>query len=246
MSPTGEGRPFGFFQIVVLVLSIYALTALLVDMVVPLKPETSKLIHRVDYFLCAIFFSDFVYQLARAEKKWAYLRVGWIDLLASIPMVDALRWGRLFRVIRILRVIRSTQNLRRILRERNAVGGSVFLAAFMFVVLSSLLMLTVETSDRSNIKTGGDALWWSITTMTTVGYGDLYPVTPLGRIVAAVLMLCGVGLFGAFTALVASHFVGRQENEISLAISSELEALRVEIKTLREQLISRPLNEEKG
>ena len=82
--------------------------------------------------------------------------------------------------------------------------------------------------------------------MTTVGYGDLYPVTPLGRIVAAVLMLCGVGLFGAFTALVASHFVGRKENEISLAISSELEALRVEIRTLREQLIVSPFNKEKG
>lgn len=169
------------------------------------------------------------------------MRTGWIDLLASIPMVDALRWGRLVRVLRILRVlrvIRGTQKLYRLFRERKAIGGSVGLTAFMLLILSSLLILTVETSEKSNIKTAGDALWWSITTMTTVGYGDLYPVTPLGRIIAGALMLCGVGLFGSFTAVVASYFTSKAANE-EQAATADLQALQMEVKALREQLLAR-------
>ena len=243
MSSSSDERFFGFFQVFVFVLSIYALAALLIDMLVPLPAETSRLIQYFDHLVCAVFFADFVYQLYRAENKRAYLRVGWIDLLASIPTVDLLRWGRLFRIVRILRVlraIRGTQKLYRLFRQQKTIGGSVGLTAFMLILLSSLLIVTVETAEHSNIKTAGDALWWSLATVTTVGYGDLYPVTSLGRIIAVLLMLGGVGLFGSFTALVASYFTTREAEKTgereSDPLLAELRALRLEVQLLTDRI----------
>ena len=239
MNLSSGDRSVGAFQLVVLVLSAYALAALLVDLVVPLNPETSKLIQRFDYFVCAVFFADFLQQFYRAENKWKFMRVGWIDLLASIPTIDALRWGRLFRVARILRVlraIRGTHKLYHLLRRRETMGSSVGLTAFMLILICSFSILSVENAERSNIKTAGDALWWSLTTVTTVGYGDLYPVTPWGRFIAALLMIGGVGLFGSFTALVASYFTAQDAKEEPDYLRKELASLRLEIQSLREQL----------
>lgn len=75
------------------------------------------------------------------------------------------------------------------------------------IIFSSIAILQVETKEASNIKTAEDALWWSYVTITTVGYGDKFPVTTEGRIIAMLLMTVGVGLFGTFTGYVASWLV---------------------------------------
>lgn len=85
--------------------------------------------------------------------------------------------------------------------------------SFVLMVFSSIAILNCETAPESNIKTASDALWWSFVTITTVGYGDFYPTTLLGRIIAAALITAGVGLFGTFTAYVASSFLQQEEEE---------------------------------
>jgi voltage-gated potassium channel len=86
--------------------------------------------------------------------------------------------------------------------------------AILMVIFSSIAILQVENVPNSNIKTAEDALWWSYVTVTTVGYGDKFPVTLEGRIIAGFLMTTGVGLFGTFTGFVASWFVGEKKNNI--------------------------------
>ena len=104
----------------------------------------------------------------------------------------------------------------------------------------AIFNLEMASPDR-NIKTPSDALWWSVVTITTVGYGDRYPVTDGGRIVASVLMIAGVGLFGTFTGFVASMFVEpdfkREENEIH-SLVLQIKALRNEIRVV-DQKVSR-------
>ena len=244
-----EIRSFGVFQIIVLVLSVYAFGALILDTFFTLNPRLSYILQLFDYVVCAVFFWDFLRQLRVAENKLYYLRTwGWVDLLASVPTVDFLRWARVFRVIRILRILRAvlgTHKLWQLFRARQALGGSVALSAFFLILLSTLAMLYLENSEKSNIRTAGDALWWTLTTITTVGYGDLYPVTAAGRIVAALLMVGGVGLFGSFTALVASYFTGRNDSNASTSVPQsdllrEIQTLRLEIQALRERLDTQP------
>ncbi|HLN96237.1 MAG TPA: potassium channel family protein, partial [Flavobacterium sp.] len=129
-----------------------------------------------------------------------------------IPMVDFLRAGRLLRIIRLFRIIRAFRTTKGVidhLFSNKAKGAltSVSLIAVLLVIFSAIAILQVEKEPTSNIKTAEDAIWWAYVTITTVGYGDKFPVTTEGRIIAAILMTAGVGLFGTFTAYVSSWFV---------------------------------------
>ena len=202
----------GLLNIIVVILSIYVLGALLVDTVFILPTETSILLNYIDNTICAFFFFEFAIRLYKAESKLKFLRWGWIDLLSSIPMVGFLRAGRLLRLIRLLRVLRafrSTSHLVNHIFANKAQGAftSISVIAILLVIFSAIGILQVENDPNSNIKTAEDAIWWAYVTITTVGYGDKYPVTTEGRIIAAFLMTAGVGLFGTFTAFIASWFV---------------------------------------
>jgi voltage-gated potassium channel len=214
---SGEAK-LSLLNILVIILSIYVLGALLIDTAFKLPPETSVLLNYIDNAICLVFFLDFAVRFYQAESKLHFMKWGWIDLLASIPMVGFLRAGRLLRLIRLLRVVkafRSTNNLVNHVFKNKAKGTftSVSVIAILLIIFSAIAILQVETDANSNIKTAEDAIWWAYVTITTVGYGDKFPVTTEGRVIAAILMTAGVGLFGTFTAFVASWFVEEKKDE---------------------------------
>lgn len=212
MTTEEKKENLGFLNLLILLLSFYVLIALLVDTIFKLPPETSKLLNYIDNIICAVFLFDFIVRFRKAESKLAFMKWGWIDLIASIPTFDFMRAGRLLRVIRLIRLIRAFRSTRHIVQHvfKNKIQGtltSVAIIAVLMLLFSSVAILQFETDPNSNIKTAEDAIWWSYVTITTVGYGDKYPVTTEGRIIAVILMTVGVGLFGTFTAFVSSWFV---------------------------------------
>jgi voltage-gated potassium channel len=221
-----------------LALCLYTLAALTGEVIFRPAGETRQLLDYADSGVCVIFLADFFISLYRAPNRGRYLLTwGWLDLLSSIPTLDAARWGRAARIARIFRVlrgIRATRVLASLLFERRA--QSTFLAtalvALLLLIVASLSILQVETVPEANIRTAEDAIWWALTTITTVGYGDRYPVTPEGRLVAGVLMCAGVGLFGMFSGFLAAWFVAPQQEEKR----EEVEALREEIAQLHATL----------
>jgi len=235
-----------YSQCLILVLSIYVLAALFIQKAFVLSPETNVLLDRIDFAICLIFIYDFFARLYRADSKRSFLKWGWIDLVSSIPMFDFLRWGRLVRIIRILRILRafrSTRILVHYLFRNRAKGtfGTVALISIVLVIFSSIAILHFEDLPESNIKTPSDAMWWAFVTITTVGYGDKFPLTHEGRIIAAVLMTAGVGLFGTFTAYVATFFLEAEHKQEE----SEIRQLLREVRVLRSKLeaIESRLNE---
>jgi voltage-gated potassium channel len=207
----------------ILVLSIVVLAALLIDVVFPLPPEVTRLVQWLDHLACAVFFTDFCVRFNKAPHKLEFMKWGWLDLIASIPNVEALRIVRLVRIIRVIRMLRAVRVSYRMLTliVRDRPGGafsSVMLTVFLLVTFASLGALLLEHGPDSNIQTAEDAIWWSMTTITTVGYGDHFPTTVQGRLLAMGLMLCGVGLFGTLSGLVASWFLGpKKTNGAELA-----------------------------
>jgi voltage-gated potassium channel len=224
------------YQFFMLVLSIYAVFAIGIQTVMKLDPEVGDLLDYADNGICALFFLDFAISLWKAPNRWKYFVTwGWLDLLSSIPMLDVARWGRVARVIRVIRVLRGLRATKvltgTILRHRAENGLlAAALAALLLIIFCSAAILQFETDPESNIKTAEDALWWAFTTVTTVGYGDRFPVTGEGRFVATILMFAGVGLFGTFSGFLAAWFLQPEED----ADQSELAKLREEIVALRQ------------
>jgi len=233
---TNEPNRLSFLDLAVLVLSVYVLGALLAVTVLTLPPSVHQFIDRVDFIVCFVFLADFAVRFRRAPSKLAFMRWGWIDLLASVPAVDFLRAGRLVRVVRIVRVLRafrSSRHLAAVLYQHRtrSLALTALLTAFVLITFSAAAVLALEVEAESNIRTPFDALWWAISTMTTVGYGDKYPVTTEGKVVAMVLMIAGVGLFGVLTGLFARLFVGPELKRED----ANIEALTAEVRLLRER-----------
>jgi voltage-gated potassium channel len=239
---TKNSEKIGLFQIVVLILSIIVLGALGADTVFKLPKEISDILQTLDTLVCVLLLADFGIRFYKADSKLVFLKWGWIDFIASIPNVPFLRVGRLIRilrVIRLLRAIRATQKISSVLLKNKLHTGvaSVVLSSFLLVTFCSIGILICEQQDPSaNIKTAGDAFWWSVSTITTVGYGDVYPVTPEGRILAMVLMISGIGMFGILSGLAASFFVHQSKENIvneENKILARLEKLEEKIDRLK-------------
>lgn len=213
-----ETEKLGFLNLLIIVLSIYVLLALMFDTFLKLPTEVSKVLNITDNIICAVFLIDFVKRLIQAENKLKFMRWGWIDLVSSIPTFDFMRVGRTLRLIRLFRILRAFRSTKHLVQHifRRRTQGTLTAAtviAVLMIIFSSIAILQVEIDPNSNIKTAEDAIWWAYVTITTVGYGDKFPVTTEGRIIATVLMTVGVGLFGTFTAYLASWFIGENKKE---------------------------------
>ena len=227
------------YHLFMFLLGIYALLAMAAQTFFHLDSSTLQVLDRVDDGLCILFFVDFLVHLYLAPSKSRYLIWGWLDLLSSLPAIDAFRAARIARIIRILRAfrcIRSARFLATYLSQRRS-DGAFFAAAMLSILLvlfSSIAMLQFETAPESNIRTAEDSLWWAFTTITTVGYGDRFPVTLEGRMIAGTLMLAGVGMFATFTGLIASLIITPSKKDAEQ--DSSLVELRNEIQEMRRLL----------
>lgn len=188
-----------------------------------------ELMELIDPVICFMFAVRFFWQLHKAPDAKKFMRWGWIDLLAAIPEVEVFRGLRIIRLILLLKILKNTTRA----LHKIAVGiqrdraFTLITLAFAVVLTSmiaaSFIMLGLEgEAEHANIRTAGDALWWSLVTITTVGYGDHYPVTTPGRLIAAWLMIVGIGVMGTVTGVVASWVYGEKvARERSLDRESE-------------------------
>jgi voltage-gated potassium channel len=180
-----------------------------------------------NWVIWALFFVEYVTVMALTESRWAYTKMAWLDvfiIIVSLPVLPALlastrllRVARLTRILRMLRLVRLAAVVTR--------GGVATRAIFKTRGLGYILVLTLLLAlgigglfallERTRLV---DGLWWALVTVTTVGYGDMFPVTPWGRAAATILMLVGIGFLAVITAAVAAYFVENkpgEENELA-------------------------------
>lgn len=167
------------------------------------------LLQAMDLGLTVVFVTEFATRLAAAYDRRSYLRGHWIDLLALLPAVRGLRLARLVRLLRLVRAFAGAY--RSIMRAERFAGARglvwVVVAWAGVTAISCAAIYAVENGVNPAIQSPLDALWWGVVTISTVGYGDVYPMTPEGRLAASALMLLGVGLFSAVTAVITSSLI---------------------------------------
>jgi voltage-gated potassium channel len=228
------------FEIGLLIASIIVLGGLVADTFWKLPAAASDYIHRLDLALCAVLFCDFCYRFWNAPSKIGFMKWGWLDLIACIPNIDWLRAGRLVRILQVIRVFRGVRLLHRtiemLLDNKLSSGvGSIFMLVMLSVVFSSMTILMFERDPSSNIKTVEDAIWWSIVTITTIGYGDKFPVTTEGRLIATFLMVVGVGLFSAFAGIMSAQFFRHNQLVTNDQLLQEIRSLKQDVQRLQSE-----------
>lgn len=206
-----KNAPYELFIAALSILSIFNLALMYI---LPSNATDVKgILSIMNAIFSLIFITDFSFRMyvAPSKKQYFFHEYGWADLLASLP-VEQLKILRLFRLLRVYRISKkygAKKLIRMFLESR---GGSALLSIFLMIIFllefAGMAILWVEKmSPDYNIKTPSDAIWWIIVTVTTVGYGDRFPVTNPGRIIGILVMAVGIGLVGTLTGFLANAFL---------------------------------------
>lgn len=206
-------------ELPLLVLALAMIPLLVLPLLMDLPDTVETTFVALDWMIWAVFATEYLVRVSLAPEKWRFVRREWADLLIVVlPFLRPLRVVRSARALRLLRLARlgaflsaGAKLAHRLLVRRRL--HYVLLVTILVVLGSATLVYAVEDGSAGSIDTFGDALWWSVTTVTTVGYGDETPVTAAGRGVAAFLMLVGIALLGVVTANIAAFFLERAPEE---------------------------------
>jgi voltage-gated potassium channel len=202
------------------VLALVLIPLIVLPLVMDLSPGTESAFLAIDYLIWAVFAAEYAIKLYLAPNRRQFVAHHIPDLI--IVLVPMLRPLRVLRSVRLLRLLRLTlltglaakglREARNILRRRGL--NWVLLIVLVLNLIAAAMVLEFERGNPdANIDSYPDALWWAATTITTVGYGDRFPMSPAGRGVAVVLMIAGIAMFGVITASIAAYFVEQKAEE---------------------------------
>lgn len=230
-------KPMSLLSLILSFTALFVISGLLFF---PLRLETRQVFIGLDFVICSIFLLQLCIDLIRSTDRVKYMQRHWIDFVASMPMIEPLRYARLFSILRVILVIRSSRYALKesLENKRETTLASILLLLVILMTVGSSTMLFLEGgSPAANIHNGGDAMWWALVTISTVGYGDHYPVTDAGRIVAAALIICGVGLFGMISGLISSLITSPSKGQDHR--SKNKERLLIELVEKQSEILKR-------
>jgi voltage-gated potassium channel len=200
-----------------------------------------------EWLLTGILAAEFVTRLAASRDRRAYLRGHWIDAVALVPTVRGVRLVRLLRLLRLVRVFasvyRALSSIERLAGHRKLIW--LFCAWLGVALICAATLFVAERDVNPAITSPFDAIWWGVVTLTTVGYGDIYPVTPEGRFAAAALMILGITLFAAITGNITSFLVSTERRDAASAQADIPDRIRQLGRLRDEGLITQVEFEEK-
>jgi voltage-gated potassium channel len=244
------------YEIIFIILALFVVTITIMDLAGYIDLESNVTLSLLDSIILALFIVEYTVRIIIYKgKKSKFIKENIIDLIAIIPFSSLFR---VFRVFRLLRVLKATKFLKVLkifkagaFMSKSLKGFSALLKTngFIYIIYISLATMLIGSAAiylfeyREAGKSFMDALWWSIVTVTTVGYGDISPVTTIGRIVAIILMITGIGFIGVMTSTLATFFISKKPEDRTLIINKkeytltqeDVESIEVFIKYLKEK-----------
>ncbi|MCC5896252.1 MAG: potassium channel family protein [Alkalibacterium sp.] len=214
-----------YYDPIIIVLAIISVSLVILDSLAIFDLALSPF-REIDLLILLLFTYDYISRLIRSNQKGHFFRNNIMDLVAIIPfhsVFAVFRLARLFRIARLTRLSRTTR-LFRLTRVVGLIGKATKHVktffntngfAYMVYASGTILVLGATVYSLAEGVNFIDSLWWAFVTSTTVGYGDISPVSGIGRLTAMVLMLTGIGMFGALTSTLTSFFIITEEEDTS-------------------------------
>jgi voltage-gated potassium channel len=223
---TADVKDFGY-EIFIAFISILSVFNLVLVYLPGVGPQATYVVYTTNAFLTIIFLFDFVYRLVTAGSRTFYFfrDWGWADLFACAPFLRFLRLFRIFKAYRFFHThgAKKTVYYLKFHRAEAALYILIFSVILILEAGSFMVLLAENGAPGANILTSSDALWWAYVTITTVGYGDYYPVTSYGRIVGIIVMTTGVGVFATFAGYISNKLLTPADHRKEQAELSEIE-----------------------
>ncbi len=208
------------YEIIMALLALIAVTISFMNFTGRIAIESSEVFYYTDMCILLVFALDYIIRLIYSKDKMGFLVNNLLDLIAIIPFNSffrAFRFARLLRFTRFIKLIRIAGIMVLFKRFVTRLDGFFKTNGFVYVLYLTFTTMVLGSFGiyyfefGKTINSFGDALWWSFVTATTVGYGDISPVTTPGRIIAAVLMLTGIGFIGMLTGTIATFFISMKK-----------------------------------
>ena len=213
------------YEIFIIFISLLSVFNLVITWIPGIDSDAINVLSVVNFFLTILFVADFLYRYYSAGSRTYYFfrDWGWADLLASVPLLRILRLFRIFKAYRLLRKYGVHNIAHQLIKHRaDSVFYIVIFCVIVVIETGAFWVLVFERSAvNANIQTASDALWWTCVTITTVGYGDRFPVTNAGRVVGVGVMAIGVGLIGTLAGFIANKLLAPDTSEEALDTGSQ-------------------------
>jgi voltage-gated potassium channel len=220
-------------EVIIGILAIVSIVLVAIESIVTVSREALWGIYTADLVICIVFAVDFLWRLKASENKSRFIRSNSYEILAMIPAMGLYALGTIpaisvaFRFLRLVRVFILLSRMKRVLSRSGGFWQRSNLIALLSITISiifigALVVLVLESgTPGAQITNFSDAVWWCISTVTTVGYGDIVPESLAGRIIGMVLMVVGIGVMAAFIAQVSATLV---ESRIKKRVEGDLKA----------------------
>jgi len=208
-------------------MALLAVVSVAVGLLV-VEDSNQPLLIALEWALTVGFSLEYALRLWASPDRVHYFKNHLIDLVSIIPPIRGARLLRLLRLLRVASELSSALSSSRLSTQRKLIG-KVALFWLAVVSISSIGMYLAESAENPSVRTIFDAFWWAVVTITTVGYGDVSPVTVEGRLAAGVLMILGIVLFSFLTAALTSAMASA--GEVKGNVTARLE----ELENLREK-----------
>lgn len=231
----GRGEITVVYRVFISAVTILSLFVAMAYYLLPGPEEVRQVLYIVDSLIAFILLGDFFYSFHHAPNRLRHsITYGWLDLAGSIPGFPFLRVARIPSLIRTSRQLRRETTADLLGDARRQLASSTLLSTILIgmlvVTFGSIMIVLVEKgAPNGNILTGDDAVWWSIVTIATVGYGDRFPTTPPGRLVGTAMIVVGVSLFSVLTSFIATSFVAQRQSTERI---TDLDALQANLVQL--------------
>lgn len=228
------------YYVTIIILSFISITLALLDISNVINLNKTPYFY-IDKSILVLFWIDYLTRLIQSKNKKKFFVTNLFDLLAIIPFDAMFYLFRTFRVIRLLKLLRLirvvgfTGKVQKIIKRFFNTNGFIYL-----VIATVVLILTgaeiYSVAENSHYL---DSLWWAIATTTTVGYGDISPHTAVGKLIAVILMILGIGLIGSVTSTVTAFFLEEKNSRETLELKQELVDIQKELHMLRKLIENR-------